>query len=326
MKLGVRVAVWALVLCATLTAGALLARRRHAAAKEHAASVAAREARAAAAGLVCPTVAPVRVEGHVQDDDIDELSGLVASRRRPGMYWVHNDSGDDARAFAIDVQGHLLAELTLSNADATDIEDIALERGKEGEPDVLYLADMGDNFRRREKVQLYRIAEPVVPQDSAPLELTREAQVIEVAYEDGAHDAEALLLDPRSGDLFLVTKASPLSREEWVGVYRVARAALLAEQPVVARKVASIPVGPATAGDVAPDGSAIIVRNYRGALYWPRAQGDTIAQALAKPACRLPIAEADRKGEAIGFTPDMRAYVTSTEGGHSAIFRYAFVE
>jgi len=325
MKLGARVAVGALVVCTAFTSCGLLLRHRHAAAKERAASAAAHEAKLAEAiGLVCPQVEDTQQDGRLQDDDIDELSGLVASRRHPGMYWVHNDSGDNARIFAIDVQGRLLAEVELPNADATDIEDIALAQGQAGAPDLLYLADTGDNFQRRKKVQLYRVEEPTIPRGGPKLDLVRTAEVLDVVYEDDAHDAETLLIDPRTADLFLVTKANLLSREQWVGVYRIAHEDLTAKQPLIARKVASIPLGHATAGDVAPDGSAILVRNYRGVMYWPRAEGDTIAQALGKPGCRLPVADGNRQGEAIGFTSDMRAYVTITEGGGSSILRYPF--
>lgn len=39
--------------------------------------------------------------GVVECNDIKEASGIVASRVNPGVLWVHNDSGDKARTFAM---------------------------------------------------------------------------------------------------------------------------------------------------------------------------------------------------------------------------------
>jgi hypothetical protein len=252
---------------------------------------------------------------------------LVASRRHPGVFWVHNDSGDDARVFAIDVHGKALAELTLAGVDATDVEDIALAKGAAGAPDVLYVADTGDNLKRRRSVQIYRVAEPsLLSQDRSALQLKQKADTLDVVYEDGPHDVETLLVDPVQGDLYLVAKAHLLLREEPVGVYRLARAALSTKRKNVARKVSAIRLGPATGGDIAADGSAILVRNYWSAMYWPRAEGQTIVDALGKTPCRLTVSDVGYQGEAIGFTPDGGAYVTIAEGEHPAIFWYPFAK
>ena len=44
--------------------------------------------------LHCPAAAPVRVE-------LFEGSGLAASRKTPGLFWSHNDSGKPV-VFALD--------------------------------------------------------------------------------------------------------------------------------------------------------------------------------------------------------------------------------
>jgi len=62
-----------------------------------------------------------------------------------------------------------------------------------------------------------------------------------------------------------------------------------------------------------PDGSAILVRNYRTGLYFRREPGETVAQALARPGCELPMFD-DLQGEALGFLPDGSGYVTTSEG------------
>lgn len=274
-------------------------------------------------GPSCPRVEQTTREGEVAFDEVDEASGAVASRKNAGVFWVHNDSGDEARAFAIDLHGRALAELKLTNARARDVEDIALAHGVGDAPDVLYLADTGDNWKRRDSVRLYRVPEPRLDLRRERVVLDRDVEVIEVTYEDGRHDAESLLIDPVLGDAYLVAKSHFLLREEPVGVYRVPAAQLHAGK-VVARKVATIPLGPTTAGDVKPDGSGIGVRNYWSAMYWPRAPGETFAQALAKPGCRLPMPDISHQGESFAFTADGSGYVTIPEGQHAPIFRSAF--
>lgn len=327
MKSFVGAAVWALCLaCAPFGAGCSRSAAQPLATREPVTSRASVRGAVtdADAGSSCPQTVPRSIAGKVASDSIDELSGAVASRRSPGVLWVHNDSGDDARVFAIDLAGRTLAELTLDGADARDIEDIALGRGASDESHVLYVADIGDNLKRRKSVQIYRVEEPVVPRGSAELSFERKAEVLDVTYEDGPHDAETLMVDPVDGDLYLVAKSHMLLRSEPVGVYRVARAALTGKGRVVASKVATIAIGPATAGDIKADGSAIMVRNYLGAMYWPRAPGESVGDAMSKTPCLLPVGDLGRQGESLAFTPDGASYVTIPEGTHAPIVQIGF--
>ena len=61
---------------------------------------------------VCPEFAPGEsLRGRVASDQIKEASGIAASHRNPGVYYVHNDNGDRARIFAIDEGGRDLGDL-----------------------------------------------------------------------------------------------------------------------------------------------------------------------------------------------------------------------
>lgn len=271
----------------------------------------------------CPRGEPVRVRAALASEAIDELSGLVASRAQPGVFWVHNDSGDKGRLFAIDLRGQLLLELALTNVKPRDIEDIALGPRAGAKGSYLYLADTGNNQHERKVVRIYRLAEPNVREArTAGQRPRRMVDVIEVRYEDGAHDVETLLVDPTSGDLYLVAKGALFAPQQLVGVYRVP-AAELAHEEVLARKIASLPLGPATAGDILPDGSGIAIRNYTNLYFWPRASGQSIAAALKQAACPLPLTDLGQQGEALGFTADGRGYVTIAEGRHAKIYRFS---
>jgi hypothetical protein len=261
--------------------------------------------------------------GTIAASELAEASGLVASRAHPGVLWLHNDSGDSARLFALKQDGTLLGAVTIDGAKATDWEDIALGNGPEQDKSYLYIADTGDNDKKRDKVQIYRVEEPALDADGKPLSDHATAHRLDVTYDDGkAHDAETLLSDPTSSNLYIVAKAGLFEFGAQVPVFRIA-AAELSNASATAVKVAQVPLGPATSGDVLPDGSGVAIRNYTGVRYWSRAAGEALEDALKKPPCSMPVSEGfAAQGEALGFTPDGKAYLTTTEGAGSGIFRY----
>jgi hypothetical protein len=144
---------------------------------------------------------PCRVAGPlVRVPDLSEGSGVAASRRTPGLFWAHNDSGDPI-VFALDHKGSVTQRIRVTGADVDDWEDIAV--GPCAQQTCLYIADIGDNSGRRKQITLYRTPEPA-PADAA----TAPVEVFHAAYPDGAHDAEALFITPGS-DVFIVTKGDP---------------------------------------------------------------------------------------------------------------------
>jgi hypothetical protein len=254
-----------------------------------------------------------RVVGRVYAPAATELSGLVLSRSQRGVLWTHNDSGDRPRVLAVGIDGHLLADVTLTNADAFDWEDIAAG------PATLYVGDIGDNLDQRESIVVYRIAEPHVRGGDAPA-ATRSRR-IELRYADGARDAEALLRDPVSGALVIVTKTST-GRS---GVY-------VAADPVpgttsTMRRRATLALGAGqsvTAGDVSADGRTIVLRTYTTAFAWTRRPHESVAGALRRTPCTVGAGLlAEGQGEALALAADGRAFYTVPEGARPAIRRYA---
>ncbi len=113
----------------------------------------------------CDAWAPVQVRGTLGADKLDELSGLAASRRLPGVLWTHNDSGEKtARIFALGTDASLRATLVLDGVDPEDWEDIAMGRCSDASTtlDCIYVADTGDNKHERSEVAVVRVVEPDV--------------------------------------------------------------------------------------------------------------------------------------------------------------------
>ena len=156
------------------------------------------------------------VSGHVKSSKLTEISGVVASRRHPGVYWTHNDSGGKPEFYALTLDGTDLGAYPLTGATAVDWEDIAIgpKRGATGS--YLYAGDIGDNAAElpgvmgtpRDHITVYRVAEPAAA-PHAPGATLGGVEKFTLHYPAGANDAEAMLVDPVSGDLVIITK-SPL--------------------------------------------------------------------------------------------------------------------
>lgn len=265
----------------------------------------------------CPRYASPVKQGTVNHRALNEVSGLVASRTQPGVLWVHNDSGDRPRAFALATDGALLGEYRLSGANAIDWEDMALGPGPEPGVDYLYLGDIGDNFRVRPAVQVYRIREPAVATGRGRAGQTHEVERVErfrLRYPDGAHNAETLLVDPADSALYIVTK-------EEEGPSRLYRApSLRTDQSVELEALGDVALPPSiapgshlvTAGDVAPDGGAVVLRTYSTAFVYLRTNGSSLPEVLAGSACPVPLA-LELQGEAIAFANQNGRYLTTSE-------------
>jgi len=261
-----------------------------------------------------------RVTGHVATSAATELSGLVLSRSQGGVLWTHNDSGDRARLLAVAPDGRALADVAVAGAENVDWEDIALGPAPEG-GDALYVGDIGDNDGLRSSVVVYRMDEPRVAdgqQQSAP------AQRLTLSYRDGAHDAEALLVDPSTGALVIVTK----DFGNTAGVYVADRPR--AGATTMLRRIGDLTLDaaePITAGDLSGDGRTIVIRTYDRAFAWSRGAGESLVAALGRRACT---ANADLlvegQSEAVALTADGRAFYTVPEGGEPPIRRWAPVE
>ena len=250
---------------------------------------------------VCAGSATVSDAGSVTAPALTEASGIAASRRNPGVWWVHNDSGDSARFFAISDSAELLATVDVEGAVATDWEDIAVgPPTSDAGGETLYLADIGDNGRNRPNITVYRVAEPA----------------IDLAATTAATDhvtAEALLVDPRSGDLVIVTKDWTLTGHS--DVFR-APAGLAAGSTTVLEHVATLdlPIGTlVTAADVSPDGAVVALRSYAAVSLYARPEGQDVWAAFTQSPCAGP-PPIEKQGEAIGFAADGSAYATISEG------------
>ncbi|MCH7917527.1 MAG: hypothetical protein IIC50_06035 [Planctomycetes bacterium] len=256
--------------------------------------------------------------GHISSAKLRETSGMVASRQNAGILWMHNDSGAGAELFAVTESGETVASYRVTGASARDWEDIALGPGPEAGQDYLYIGDIGDNGAKRPYVVLYRVPEPRVGhknKNTTVIARTSPAQALRLSYPDGPHDAETLLVDPLSGDLYIITKRDLFSR-----VYRASPPHSTTER-ILLEQVALMPWGFAVGGDISADGQLILIRGYSSASMFKRPAKGPLWQAFLEPSTLVPLRQ-ERQGEAICFNAQGTGYYTTSEGKNQPIYFY----
>jgi len=264
-----------------------------------------------------------RVVGRIANPDIREASGIAASKCQAGVFWTHNDSGDDAFIFAINANGENLGTWRVGGARNDDWEDIATYKDAAGKCYV-YVGDIGDNKTKRDVRTIYRVAEPTItPADanstSSNARETAPAEKIDFAYADASQNAETLLVHPQTGDIYVLTK----SEDKPSGVYKIApnsassapvKATRLAEL-----KVPAIPYGLLTGGDIAPDGRSVVLCDYAGGyeIRLPNGAANFDDIWSQKP-IEIDLGSRDT-GEAIGYSMDGRSVFATTEKKNAPI-------
>ncbi len=253
--------------------------------------------------------------GTVQSTAINEASGLVASRANSDVLWVHNDSGDSARVFAMTTAGELLAIYNLLGATAWDWEDMCIGPGPTAGQDYLYLGDIGDNSAGRSSIRVYRVAEPTVSASATPINLSG-VETFTLQYEDGARDAETLMVDPANGDLYVVSKRDYPSR-----VYRVEAGDLTTTGTITLQFMTQLPWRLATGGDISPQGDEIIIRSSGSASLWQRPHGTDLWDAFSGTEYSVPL-RYEIQGESIAYDGEGGGYYTVSEGTNPPIYYF----
>jgi hypothetical protein len=261
------------------------------------------------------------------DPRIAESSGL-ASSSTPGIVFTHNDSGDDARFFAVGPDGRTRTVYRLPDVQARDWEDMARGPDEQGRSS-LWLGDIGDNNARRDRgLLVHRVAEPE-PTDREKV-TTEAPRSFRLRYEDGPGDAEALLVHPRTGRLYVVTKplagpAKVYAAPERLDAGGPNTLSLVAEVPF---EVTGTEGGPGlgslaqlvvTAGDISPDGRRVALRTYTDLYEWA-VDGDDVAGAFAGTPAVTPLPPTEQ-GEGLAYSTDGSAILVSTEGAGTPVHR-----
>ncbi|WP_433162033.1 hypothetical protein [Kribbella sp. CA-247076] len=233
----------------------------------------------------------------IRDERIEESSGLAKSQKFEGIYWTMNDSGDRARVFGVDTTGKVRMVLSFK-AEVRDVEAVAVDRDG-----TIYIADIGDNRATRDMVEIYTIPEPDQLGD-ADVSYHR----YDFTYPDGAHDAETLLVEPGTNQLYIVTKSTK-------------GGAIYAAPPAPSRqgtneltKLAPAPAGAFTDGTFLPDGQRVVLRTMTGVTTVTWGESPTLVASATVSASQ---------GESVAVGPTDTTVLVGSEGANSAVYQVA---
>lgn len=265
-----------------------------------------------------------RLAGKIVAPEIRESSGLAASQCHENVLWTHNDSGDGAYIYAIDTTAKLLGVWSVSGATNIDWEDIALRKDVDGKCQI-YIGEIGNNRLGRETGAIYRIAEPDVKTGIGSTKRnpkqTAEAQKLTFSYPDSRQNAEALLVHPQTGDIYVISKAMLGA----AGVYKLSPD-FDQKNPQKATRVAEIslpavPNGLVTSGDISSDGNRVVLSDYFGGYELTLPQGangfDDIWPVLPK---RIDIGKREI-GEGVAYSADGNAIFSTSEKANSPLYK-----
>lgn len=238
----------------------------------------------------------------LKDPAINESSGLARSNRFPGTFYTHNDSGDSARFWRFDVKGKIWGPYNVEGAEAIDWEGAS--SAKIGDKNYLYFADIGDNGERRTSIQVYRVEEPEIGTK------TLRAVKFELRYPMGSYNAEAFMVDPKTEEMFVVSKTT------------LSRPRLFAFRPesgkatIVGNELGRIDLDGVidaakliTGGDISPDGRHLVLRSYVAAHEFAYSSGSRWWESKSYRIKTAP----EIQGEAIAYSSDGKRLVTTSE-------------
>ncbi|HTJ00351.1 MAG TPA: hypothetical protein VL527_15840 [Dongiaceae bacterium] len=271
--------------------------------------------------FAAPTFAGPVTNGTVNVPNLTEVSGVAASRNNPGVLWVHNDAGNAPVVYALDAQGQSLGTYALP--DNVDNEDIGMGPGPVTNVSYMYVMDIGDNTSVRANIAVYQIPEPAVYAWQAGSPVVNHAlkgvRTITLTYPDGARNAEAAFVDPVTGDLFILSKAST-SR-----IYTAPKAWLDSSTNITLTYLHKLNFDVPSGADISPLGNEIVVRQEDFAGLWPRTNGQTVGDALLGVSNSIPVVgtgNGEPNGEAIGFDSYGGGYFTLSDSSDTQPLRY----
>ena len=244
----------------------------------------------------------------VTDERLDELSGIVATD--DGFVVINDSTPLDSRKRVFFLNGDCAVVNTVSYSGngPRDPEDLVLSAdGK-----TLWIADIGDNDKQRPTIGLW----------SMPADGSEKPKIHRLAYPDGAHDAEAMLLNgdgtpiivtkevTRPAGLYTPTAALKTDNTEGVPLKKVGEITVPPSN-TPSSALARLGKGTIDGGAVGSGGSKVVLRTYTDALEWSVSGGDVLAAIKGKP--RVTPLPGEPQGEAITYSADGRYFYTVSD-------------
>lgn len=232
----------------------------------------------------------------------NEASGICDSKSMSGNVWVQEDGGNPNVLHQFSHTGEYKGNIQMPFPNR-DWEDISIGAGPETGKNYIYMAEIGDNDAAyNNQYYIYRFLEP-----QSLNEKVVNFDKIAFQYPDGSRDAECILLNPATKDIYIVTK-----REFNVRLYQLPYPQSVTEVQV-AKFIQNIPLQVITSGGISSDGKEIVLRNYEAIYYWYRKENESIIAALARSRDKLLPYVNETQGEGFCFDKENKGYFTNSE-------------
>src|ERR1700712_1998944 len=228
----------------------------------------------------------LNIPGRLQDKAMNEISGIAASGIHKGIYYVHNDSGDTSRFFAITPEGKIKSVIYYKGdprevLGVNDCEDIAVGPGPSKGKSYVYMGDIGDNNSERSYITVYRMEEQKtwIGKDSV---VKADAVPVHYKYPDGPRDAETLMIDPLEKLIYIVSK-----RSDSVTVYTTPLSFKANDTLTLTKRCKLFfngfkPFKWITAGDISKDGQRVVLKDYLKVYSWKRGDNEPIWKTMQR--------------------------------------------
>lgn len=259
----------------------------------------------------CVQYASAQQVGHTPSALV-ELSGLVRSERHGGHFWAHNDSGNAFELFLVSSHGELVRRFDIAGARPNDVEAVTLAPCGDGPRRCVILGDIGDNLRWRREYRLYRVEEPQL--DAEPL----RAEVMTFTLPNTPLNFEALFSDPRTGDLYVISKR----KGEMGEVYALGQFVADATREAVLLRTLHHPSDTTvTAADLHPSGNRLLIRTYRAAYELRAPAGATVQELLRSGELVQVPSGPQPQGEAAAYEASGDGYLLGSEQERAPLLR-----
>jgi hypothetical protein len=265
------------------------------------------------------------VIARIASKEINESSGLAVSKCQPDVFWTQNDSGDGPFIYAFNSKGESLGTFKIPNARNIDWEDMATVKTSAGEC-FLYIGEIGDNDRKRDIHEIYRLGEPKVQAKGSisskdAKEMTGEVETIHFRYPEARYNAEALLVEPTTMKIYVITKQFSGPASVFGLKPDFARPDVQTAAKIVDISLPASPIGLVTGGSISPDGRRVVLCDYYAGYEFIL---PTDANEFDEIWKQKPVAFdlGPRKvGESIAFGDDANTIFATTEGLNAPLIR-----
>ena len=260
------------------------------------------------------------------DSELHEPSGLAASLINPGILYVHSEA-DVPGMVAVDASSaRVVGRYDVAIPQQWDWEDIATGPCPSGS--CIFAGDIGRSNGKPNPPStfaIYRVSEPDLAAGDNSGALTGDW--FRFRYPDGAHNAEALMVHPETGAIYVITKEK--SGRSGVYTFPDPLDAPSASKITTLTLVATLQVptwtgDPAdthaatwsaqvTAAAIHPGSNRFLVRTPYRVWEFRGVEGGSFQTALEATPVALTAPANEGQGAAIDYRPDGSAYYTLSE-------------